>query len=120
MIRFALLTLVAAATLTGGLRAQTNPGGAVDTGDSHDGERLLSVGSPDAAAKRLQWWSDARFGMFIHWGLYAQDGCFWKGQDGKTEHMMRHLQIPIAEYEKIAAEFNPVKFNADEWVRIAQ
>src|SRR5436190_22287549 len=40
--------------------------------------------------RRLRWWSEARFGMFLHWGLYAQDGCFWKGQDGKTEHMMRH------------------------------
>ena len=37
---------------------------------------------------RMQWWREARFGMFIHWGLYAQDGCFWKGQDGKTEHMI--------------------------------
>ncbi len=58
--------------------------------------------------------------MFIHWGLYAQDGCFWKGQDGKSEHMMRHLQIHIADYEKIADDFNPVKFNAEEWVRIAK
>src|SRR5262249_8476661 len=92
----------------------------VDTGDPNDGQALITTESPAQIARRLQWWSDARFGMFIHWGLYAQDGCFWKGQDGKTEHMMRHLQIPIAEYEKIAAEFNPAKFNADEWVRIAQ
>jgi alpha-L-fucosidase len=70
--------------------------------------------------ERLAWWREARFGMFIHWGLYAQDGCFWKGQDGKSEHMMRHLQIPIAEYEKIANDFDPVKFNAAEWVRIAR
>src|SRR5260370_2432712 len=70
--------------------------------------------------QRMQWWREARFGMFIHWGLYAQDGCFWKGQDGKTEHMMRHLKIPIAEYEKIANDFNPVKFNADAWVSVAQ
>ena len=58
--------------------------------------------------------------MFIHWGLYAQDGCFWKGQDGTSEHMMRHLKIPIVEYEKIAADFNPVKFSADEWVSVAK
>jgi alpha-L-fucosidase len=58
--------------------------------------------------------------MFIHWGLYAEDGCFWKGQDGKSEHMMRHLKIPIVEYEQLAADFNPVKFNADEWARIAK
>ena len=35
---------------------------------------------------RLEWWSEARFGMFIHWGLYAQDGCFFEGQDGRGEH----------------------------------
>lgn len=102
------------------LRAQTNPDGTADTGDAHDGQKLLSKESPARVAERLQWWSEARFGMFIHWGLYAQDGCFWKGKDGKTEHMMRHLQIPIAEYEKIATEFNPVRFNADEWARIAK
>ena len=100
--------------------AQTNPDGTVDTGDAHAKERLLELEKPEAVARRLEWWSDARFGMFIHWGLYAHDGCFWKGKDGKTEHMMRHLQIPIAEYEKIAAEFNPVKFDAGEWVRVAR
>lgn len=70
--------------------------------------------------ERIEWWSEARFGMFIHWGLYAQDGCFWNGQDGKSEHMMLKLEIPVAEYEKIATEFNPVKFDADEWVKNAK
>jgi alpha-L-fucosidase len=79
-----------------------------------------SAADKKARDQRLAWWSDARFGMFIHWGLYAQDGCFWKGQDGKTEHMMRHLQIPLVEYAKIADDFNPVKFNADEWAKIAK
>ena len=101
-------------------RAQTNADGTVDTGDAFAGNKLISVESPEAVAKRLQWWSEARFGMFIHWGLYAQDGCFWKGRDGQSEHMMLKLKIPIAEYAKIADEFNPVKFNADEWVGIAK
>lgn len=86
---------------------QVNPEGTPDTGDAHDGQSLVSLESPESVAKRLQWWSDARFGMFIHWGLYAQDGCFWKGQDGKTEHMMRHLQIPIAEYKKLPPNSTP-------------
>jgi alpha-L-fucosidase len=81
----------------------------------------LGLSASDAGRDaRLAWWREARFGMFIHWGLYAQDGSFWKGQDGKSEHMMRHLQIHIADYEKIANDFNPVKFNAAEWVRIAK
>jgi alpha-L-fucosidase len=111
------LSVLTIALLSRAAAAQTAP---VDTGDKHDGQALISLDGPDAAAKRLAWWRDARFGMFIHWGLYAQDGCFWKGQDGKTEHMMRHLRIPLAEYAKIATEFNPVKFSADEWVRIAK
>jgi alpha-L-fucosidase len=97
--------------------AQTAP---IDTGDAHDGQKLLGAESSESVARRLHWWSEARFGMFIHWGLYAQDGCHWKGQDGKTEHMMRHLKIPLSEYAKIATEFNPTKFDAGEWARIAK
>jgi alpha-L-fucosidase len=79
------------------------------------------VSAPDAtAAKRLAWWSDARFGMFIHWGLYSQDGCFYKGTNGGSEHMMQRLKIPLAAYAQIADDFNPVNFNADEWVGIAK
>jgi alpha-L-fucosidase len=73
-----------------------------------------------ASAKRLAWWSDARFGMFIHWGLYAQDGCFYKGTNGGSEHMMQRLKIPLADYAKIADDFNPTNFNADEWAGIAK
>src|SRR5688572_22249804 len=67
--------------------APTPPSAAVaaDPGDHHDGQALRGLESPAAAARRLGWWREARFGMFIHWGLYSQDGCFWKGQDGKTE-----------------------------------
>jgi alpha-L-fucosidase len=70
--------------------------------------------------QRMQWWREARFGMFIHWGLYAQDGCFYKGTNGGSEHMMLHLKIPLADYAKIADDFNPVNFNADEWASIAK
>ena len=99
---------------------QTAGAQVVDTGDDQDGKALRNQESPADVDRRLAWWREARFGMFIHWGLYSQDGCFWKGQDGKTEHMMRHLKIPLADYAKIAEVFNPVKFDADAWARTAR
>jgi alpha-L-fucosidase len=111
---------VAAAQPAGPARTPAPAAAAADPGNHHDGQALRGLESPAAAARRLGWWREARFGMFIHWGLYSQDGCFWKGQDGKTEHMMRHLRIPLTEYAKIAEGFNPVKFDADAWVRTAK
>lgn len=69
---------------------------------------------------RMAWWRDAKFGMFIHWGLYAVLGGEHQGKDNYGEWIMDQANIPIPEYEKLTAEFNPVRFNADEWVRIAK
>ncbi len=72
--------------------------------------------------QRMEWWKEARFGLFIHWGLYAQPAGEWKGEQipGISEWIMARAEIPVAEYEKLAATFNPVKYNADEWVRLAK
>jgi alpha-L-fucosidase len=85
----------------------------------------LMAAADAASAKRLAWWSDARFGMFIHWGLYSQWGCHYPSTNGAllnggSEHMMQHLQIPLAQYAKIANVFDPTNFSADEWVSIAK
>jgi len=64
-----------------------------------------------ASAKGLAWFQDIRFGMFIHWGLYSLLG--------RGEWVMHNERIPVTEYEKLASQWNPVKFNADEWVSIA-
>ncbi|HEV8484027.1 MAG TPA: alpha-L-fucosidase, partial [Blastocatellia bacterium] len=68
------------------------------------------------------WWREARFGMFIHWGLYAVPAGEYKGQRSQRigEWIMDWANIPHAEYEKYARQFNPVKFNAAEWVRLAK
>jgi len=71
---------------------------------------------------RIRWWRDARFGMFIHWGAYAVPAGVYKDQEiqGIGEWIMKHGQVPISEYEEFARQFNPVKFDAEEWVRIAK
>ncbi|HHE72070.1 MAG TPA: alpha-L-fucosidase [Chloroflexi bacterium] len=71
---------------------------------------------------RLDWWRDAKFGMFIHWGLYAIPAGIWKGQEipGIGEWIMYRARIPVAEYEQLAKQFNPVKFDAAEWVSLAK
>ena len=67
---------------------------------------------------RMAWWKEARFGMFVHWGIYSTTGGLYKGQKlpNSAEWMMCRGKIPIAEYEQYAAQFNPVKFDADEFV----
>src|SRR5688500_6674596 len=68
--------------------------------------------------KRLEWFRDARFGMFIHWGLYAVPAGEWKGKliPGLGEWIMNRAKIPVREYELLAPQFNPVKFDAEEIV----
>lgn len=68
--------------------------------------------------ERIQWWRDARFGMFIHWGLYSLPAGEWKGKSvkGYSEHLMRKEKISKAEYLDLAHVFNPLKFNAEEWI----
>jgi len=63
-------------------------------------------------AENLQWWQEARLGMFIHWGLYSIPA--------RGEWVMYNERIPVREYEKLAHQFNPVRFDASEWVRLAK
>lgn len=73
--------------------------------------------------ERMKWWREARFGMFIHWGVYAQFAGVYNGHEqlkGGAEWIMNRSKIPVAEYQAMAKQFNPVKFNAEEWVKTAK
>jgi len=78
---------------------------------------------PEEINARLGWWRDARFGMFVHWGVYSELSGTWQGKKygGYGEHIQRMAQIPIPVYHKeVAGKFNPVEFNADEWIKLAK
>jgi alpha-L-fucosidase len=78
--------------------------------------------SPEAKAARLAWFREAKFGLFIHWGLYAIPAGEWKGRriPGIGEWIMNRARIPVAEYEALAKQWNPVKFDPEAWVALAQ
>lgn len=76
--------------------------------------------SPDDRAKRMAWFDEARFGMFIHWGVYAVPAGEWQGNKNYGEWFMEETKMPVSQYEKFAQQFNPTKFNAREWVRMAK
>ena len=71
---------------------------------------------------RMKWFREARFGMFIHWGLYAVPAGVWKGKNyaGAAEWLMFTAKIPVSDYDPLLSQFNPVNFDAKEWVRIAK
>lgn len=104
-IRMALAALSLAATI-GSCAPETPLPLPQETKDQHD--------------TRMQWWREARFGMFIHWGLYSVPAGEWKGQTGHAEWIRETAQIPLEEYDTFVGQFNPVKFNAAEWARLAR
>src|SRR5258706_4007420 len=79
----------------------------VATGRAQTGYR---PGAANLAARA--WFEDARFGLFVHWGVYSVLG------DG--EWVMNNRRIPAADYEKLPAQFNPVAFDPAEWVGLAK
>ena len=82
---------------------------------------LLPFTLKGAGKEDMKWFTDAKFGMFIHWGLYSQTAGDWKGHPTKGgEHFMLYERIPVKEYALIANDFNPTEFNARKWVKTAK
>ena len=69
-------------------------------------------------AQRIQWWKEAKFGMFIHWGIYSLPAGGWKGKkvSGYAEHLMRKEKITRGEYLELAQRFNPTYFDVEQWI----
>ncbi|MBN1909294.1 MAG: alpha-L-fucosidase [Pirellulales bacterium] len=72
--------------------------------------------------KRLEWFHEAKFGLFINWGLYSVPAGEWKGKQIPWigEWIMYSAKIPVKEYEQLAGQFHPTRFDAEEWVRLAK
>jgi alpha-L-fucosidase len=72
--------------------------------------------------ERMQWWREARFGMFIHWGVYSLPAGTWDGRQigGIGEWIMNRGKIPVADYQRMAKNFNPVKYDPEAWVKMAK
>lgn len=73
--------------------------------------------------ERMEWWHEARFGMFIHWGVYSMWAGNYHGHEqarGGAEWIMNRCKIPVAEYQGKAKDFNPVNYDPDEWVKMAK
>ena len=108
LIRNIILIGMVSLSLTGGRRPHPHQRAAAEAKADHD--------------SRMAWWREARFGMFIHWGVYAVPAGQWDGKPvgGGGEWIMTIGKIPMARYEALTGQFNPVNFDAEKWVQTAE
>jgi alpha-L-fucosidase len=78
--------------------------------------------TPAQRDARMNWWREARFGLFIHWGVYSVPAGTYKDKQigGIGEWIMRSAEIPVTEYRTFARDFNPVKFDPAAWAALAE
>jgi alpha-L-fucosidase len=97
-------------------------GSRIPTGGTHPVPSMQDTESPAQNSERMKWFREARFGMFIHWGLYAIPAGRWDGSPvaGIGEWIMNAATIPVAEYKALAPKFNPTKFSAARIVSLAK
>jgi len=134
------ISAVLALALSGCSKAKVGVGNVNKLAD-HGGEQGLQPGSMDLREdydaaidalngwwkesqktlhERMNWYNEAKFGCFVHWGPYSTLESKWGGRpySGYAEHIMRMAKIPVAEYkDKVVKLFDPAEFDADEWMR---
>lgn len=94
----------------------------IDVNAQHPVAAIQDTETPAQRDARMAWWRDARFGMFIHWGLYSIPAGTWKGKQvpGIGEWIMNRGSIPVADYKALASQFNPTAFSAHDIVALAK
>jgi alpha-L-fucosidase len=101
------------------VRALSKPGDGVMNLRAVTLEPVMTKETPEQKAERMKWFTDARFGMFIHWGVYSVPAGEWKGNKGHGEWFQETTHMPLSQYRLYRDQFNPVKFDADAWVKAA-
>ena len=104
-------------------RAATSPNSAATEGVTVEtgGEKLDAVKeTPAQRDARMAWWREAKFGLFIHWGVYAVPAGKFGDKTSYGEWIMQSARIPVPTYREFAAQFNPVKYNPELWVKTAK
>jgi len=113
------LLLISQLTYAQQTNAQTAQFSEMTTLDQFGGPSSGVYNPTQVEMERIGWFRDAKFGMFMHWGLYSQMAGYWKGEIVKGgEWAIKMNKLPIEEYRALANDFNPVKFNANEWVKL--
>jgi alpha-L-fucosidase len=89
---------------------------------THAVPAIQEAETPAQRDARMQWWREARFGMFIHWGLYSIPAGTWDGKQIPSvgEWIMNTASIPVADYKALAPKFNPTAFSAHDIVALAK
>ena len=75
--------------------------------------------TPEQQEARLKWFREARFGLFIHWGVYAVPAGFWQGKPVSAEWIMNRGKIPVADYKAFAKNFTAAKYDPQAWAQLA-
>ena len=94
----------------------------IATSNNHPVPAIQDTETPAQRDARMEWWREARFGMFIHWGLYSIPAGTWDGKQipGIGEWIMNNASIPVADYKALAKQFNPTGFSAHDIVALAK